>query len=228
MYQGFPRRSVAFLKQLKANNNKEWFEAHRDDYEALFVAPAMDLIVALAPIAEQLDPPHHAIPKLNKSLRRIHRDTRFSKDKTPYHTHMHIVLWTGDHPNRSAGIHLVLSDSHFGFGSGHWAFDGDGLARFRAAVQDETLRAELDTALAKAETVGCVPGEPELKRVPRDFDADSPASEYLRRKGIVARTDESSDFDERLFGNGATGFLTEILEALAPLDRWIYQHVERA
>ena len=98
MFEGMPRQAVDFLKSLKANNNREWFEAHRADYEAHFVEPAMDLIQALAPIAEALDPPHQAVPKVNKSLRRIHRDTRFSKDKTPYHTHMHIVLWTGNHP----------------------------------------------------------------------------------------------------------------------------------
>ncbi|MEX3009530.1 DUF2461 domain-containing protein [Hoeflea sp. TYP-13] len=228
MFEGIPRKSVAFLKDLKANNNREWFEGHRAEYESRFVEPAMQLIEALSPIAASLDPPHQAVPRVNKSLRRIHRDTRFSKDKTPYHTHMHIVLWTGDHPNRSAGIHLVLSDSHFGFGSGHWAFAGDGLDRYRTAVQKEPVRAELDAALARAEKVGCTPGEPELQRVPRGFDADSPAAVHLRRKGIVARTHENPGFDDRLFGPGAVGYLTEILEALCPLDRWINRHVETA
>ena len=228
MYEGLPRGSVDYLKQLKANNNKDWFEAHRDDYQALFVEPALQLIEALAPVAAKLDPPHQAVPKINKSLRRIHRDTRFSKDKTPYHTHMHIVLWTGDHPNRSAGIHLVLSDSHFGFGSGHWAFDADGLSRYRAAVQHEGARSELDAALSKAAAVGCVPGEPELQRVPRGFDADSPAADHLRRKGIVARTQDGQGFDERLFGRDAGRYLSEILHALAPLDRWVSRHVETA
>ena len=226
MYEGIPRRSVEYLKRLKANNNKEWFEAHRDDYETLFVEPAMQLIEALAPIARSLDPPHQAIPKVNKSLRRIHRDTRFSKDKTPYHAHMHVVLWTGDHPNRSAGIHLVLSGSHFGFGSGHWAFDGEGLDRYRSAVQDNALRGELDAALFRARKIGCVPGEAELQRVPRGFEADGPAADYLRRKGIVARTQERTGFDGRLFGREATGYLAQILHGLAPLDRWISRHVE--
>ncbi|MCP4319973.1 MAG: DUF2461 domain-containing protein [Hyphomicrobiales bacterium] len=228
MFEGFPRQSVDFLKDLKANNNREWFEGHRTDYDALFVEPAMQLIEALAPIAASLDPPHQAIPKVNKSLRRIHRDTRFSKDKTPYHTHMHIVLWTGDHPNRSAGIHLVLSDSHFGFGSGHWAFAGDGLERYRSAVQDTAVRAELDAAIAAAKKVGCTPGEPELQRIPRGYDSNSPAGDYLRRKGIVSRTQDAAGFDDRLFGKDATGYLTEILAALCPLDRWINKHVETA
>ena len=228
MFEGIPRQSVEFLRDLKANNNREWFEAHREEYDSLFVEPALQLIEALSPIAASLDPPHQAVPKMNKSLRRIHRDTRFSKDKTPYHTHVHIVLWTGDHPNRSAGTHFVLAHDHFGFGSGHWAFAGDGLDRYRAAVQKEPIRAELDEALAKAAKVGCTPGEPELQRVPRGFEAEGPAAGYLRRKGIVARTHDNPGYDERLFGPGAVDYLTEILEALCPLNRWINAHVETA
>ncbi|MDA4844358.1 DUF2461 domain-containing protein [Hoeflea poritis] len=228
MFQGLPRQTVDYLKALKANNNREWFEAHRKDYDDYFVEPALQLIEALSPIAATLDPPHFAVPKLNKSLRRVHRDTRFSKDKTPYHTHIHIVLWTGDHPNRSAGIHLVFSANHFGYGSGHWTFSGDGLERYRTAVQEDSARSELDAALAAAAKVGCTPGEPELRRVPRGFDSDSPAADYLRRKGIVARTHDDPAYDARLFGPDAVDYLTEILKALSPLDRWVNTHVEAA
>ena len=164
MFQGFPKKSVSFLKALKANNNKEWFEAHRADYDSYFVGPVLDLIDTVAPVAEALDPPHYAVAKVNKSLRRIHRDTRFSKDKTPYHTGIHMVFWTGDHPNKSAGTHFVLAHDYFGFGAGHWAFEGAGLDRYRQAVQSESDRAELEAALASAAAVGCEPGEPALKK----------------------------------------------------------------
>lgn len=221
MFEGFSRKSVTYLSELKANNNKEWFEAHRGDYESLYVQPALDLIETLAPVAEALDPPHHAVAKVNKSLRRVNRDTRFSKDKTPYHTAIHIVFWTGDHPNRSAGTHFVLGHDHFGFGGGHWAFEGEGLERYRAAVQEDDDRAELQAALEAAAAVGCVPGEPALKKVPRGYEADGPAADLLRRKGIVAMTRDREGFDDRLFGPQATAYLTGILEALAPLNRWI-------
>lgn len=221
MFQGFSEKSVAFLAALKANNNRAWFEDHRADFQSCCVDPAMDLIEALAPVAQSLDPVHNAVPKLNKSLRRIHRDTRFSKDKTPYHTHIHIVFWAGDHPNRSPGIHFVLSHDHFGFGAGHWAFAGEGLERYRAAVLKKQHRAALETALQSAARVGCFPGEPELKKVPRGFDAAGSTADFLRRKGIVARSAETAGFDQRLFGPAALDYLTEIMGALAPLDRWI-------
>ncbi len=221
MFQGFSKKSVTYLKALKANNNKEWFEANRADYDTYFVKPALDLIETMAPVAEALEPPHHAVPKVNKSLRRVHRDTRFSKDKTPYNTGIHMVFWTGDHPNRSAGTHFVLAHDHFGFGAGHWAFEGEGLERYRQAVQSEAERAELDAALVSAATVGCEPGEPALKKVPRGFDADGPAADLLRRKGIVAMTRDGSGYDERIFGPEATDYLAGILKALAPLNGWI-------
>ena len=228
MFQGFPKKSVSFLKNLNKNNSREWFEAHRADYDAYFVEPAMQLIEALAPVAASLDPPHQAVPKVNKSLRRIHRDTRFSKDKTPYNTHMHIVLWTGGHPNRSAGTHLVLSHDHFGYGAGHWAFSGDGLERYRAAVQDGKARSELEAALGAAEKTGCIPGDPELQRVPRGFEADGAAAELLRRKGIVAMTRDRPKADDRLFTPDAVDYLSGILRALSPLNRWINRYVETA
>ncbi len=225
MFQGFPKESVAYLKNLRANNNKEWFEANRADYETFFVQPALDLITTMAPVAEGLNPPHHAVAKVNKSLRRVHRDTRFSKDKTPYNTMIHMVFWTGDHPNRSAGTHLVLGHDHFGYGAGHWAFEGEGLERYRAAVEDDADRNELEAALSSADAVGCVLGEPALKKVPRGFDADSPAADLLRRKGVVAMTRNGVGFDDRIFGSEATSYLTGILEALAPLNRWIQRVV---
>jgi uncharacterized protein (TIGR02453 family) len=221
MFQGFSKQSVDFLKALNDNNNKAWFEAHRADYDAYFMQPALDLIEALVPLAETLDPPHQAVPKLNKSLRRIHRDTRFSKDKTPYHTGIHIVLWTGDHPNKSAGTHFVLAHDHFGFGAGHWAFEGEGLDRYRSAVQNKSDIGSLEAALASAAAVGCVPGEPALKKVPRGFDADSPVADFLRRKGIVVMSQQGSGYDNRIFGPEALDYLTEILRALAPLNGWI-------
>ena len=221
MFQGFPKETVGFLTALRANNKKEWFEAHRADYDAYVVQPALDLIDTLAPLAAQLDPPHQAVPKVNKSLRRIHRDTRFSKDKTPYNTSIHIVFWTGDHPNRSAGTHFVLAHDHFGYGAGHWAFEGEGLDRYRAAVQDDTQRAALEAALDKAAAIGCVPGEPALKKVPRGYDADGSAVEFLRRKGVVAMTRHDPGHDDRMFGPDATAFLSDALKALAPLNGWI-------
>lgn len=225
-FTGFPSGTVPFLKALASNNDRGWFEANRKDYEKFYVRPALALIETMAPVAASLKPPHKAQPRLNGSLRRIHRDTRFSKDKTPYHSHIHIVFWTGEHPNRSAGIHLVLADDHFGYGAGHWSFDAGGLRRYRDAVLDTQKRTALEDARDAAAAIGCSLGDPELARVPRGFAAEGAAVEWLRRKGIVARTRDGKGHDRRLFTAEATDYLAGILRALAPINRWIRDHVE--
>ncbi len=227
-FNGFPRVTIVFLADLEANNEKAWFEAHRADYERFYVDPALALVEALAPVAAALKPPHKAEARLNGSLRRIHRDVRFSKDKTPYNPQIHLIFWTGSHPNRSAGIHLVLGPRGLGYGSGHWAFEPDALARYRAALGDPKKRKALEVALEKAAAIGCTLGEPALKTVPKGFDGQAPGAGLLRHKGLVARTWGNEVLDDRLFTPECTAWCAGIMTALAPLDAWIRAHVETA
>lgn len=111
-FHGYSRDAVTLLRDLKANNTKAWFEANRPRFDELVMAPSVDLVGALAEPLSRLSPPLKAAPKNDGSIRRIFRDTRFSKDKTPYHRHLHLVFWTGDHPNRSPGVNIVLADDH--------------------------------------------------------------------------------------------------------------------
>ena len=224
-FDGFPKETLSFLKDLNADNTRDWFEAHRQDYRDYYLTPALELIEALAPLAENLNPPHKAEARLNGSLRRINRDTRFSKDKTPYQPRIHIVFWTGDHPNRSAGIHLVLAHDQFGFGAGHWAFEKDALQRYRESVTRPDPLKALHSAVRSAEEIGCVLGKPELARIPRGFDANAMTDEWLRRKGLVARTHDAMGHDNALFSAAATDYLADLMKALAPIDRWIFEYV---
>lgn len=105
----FTDATFRFLGDLARNNAKDWFEANRDRYEAHWKAPAIAFIREIAPRMAALDPPLKAEAKINGSLRRINRDVRFSKDKSPYSPSLHMVFWSGDHPNRSPGMHVVLT-----------------------------------------------------------------------------------------------------------------------
>lgn len=228
-FDGFPKQTVSFLKNLKKNNNKEWFEENRADYKTYYVDAALGFIEAMLPVAESLDPPHRGAAKQNGSLRRVNRDVRFSKDKTPYNPRIHMIFWTGDHPNRSAGIHLVMGPEGFGYGAGHWAFEGDALDRYRSAVLDTGKRKALEAALSKAEAVGCELDDPPLKNVPRGFDKDAAGAEMLRYKGIVARTmNDKSGHDPRLFTAECADYCAELMWAMAPLNKWVRSEVETA
>ncbi|MEX0345994.1 MAG: DUF2461 domain-containing protein [Rhizobiaceae bacterium] len=226
-FDGFPKQTATYLKSLKKNNSKDWFEANRADYQAYVVEPALAFIEAMLPVAESLDPPHKGAAKLNGSFRRLNRDVRFSKDKTPYNPRIHMIFWTGDHPNRSAGIHLVLGPAGFGYGSGHWAFEGDALERYRSAVLDAGKRKSLEAALKSVGAIGCDVDEPPLKTIPRGYDKEAPGANWLRYKGIVARTmSEEAGHDPRLFTGDCTGYCAGLMQAMAPLNKWVREKVE--
>jgi len=222
-FAGFPKGLVGYLQDLGKHNDKLWFEDHRADYEANYTGPALDFITAFAPIAEAFDPPLKSQPKINGSLRRIHRDTRFSKDKTPYHTRLHMIFWAGDHPTRSPGLHVVISKDGFGCGAGHWGFDKDQLERYRTALGDPKAVTALRKAIKTAQADGNLLDEPHLAKVPRGFDADGKNADLLRYKGLVMRAD--SIHPDALFGKKAIDHISKRANALMPLNRWLTRTV---
>jgi uncharacterized protein (TIGR02453 family) len=77
-FAGFPPETVKFLAGLSRNNEKDWFEAHRDDYDAYFVEPAKSFVGAIAPHLRKIDPSVQAVPAVSGSIMRIYRDVRFA------------------------------------------------------------------------------------------------------------------------------------------------------
>lgn len=223
-FNGIAKSLPEFLGELADNNNREWFEGNRTRYETLAAEPCLALIEELAPRLAAMDPPHQAVAKVNKSLRRIYRDTRFSKDKTPYHTYLHLIFWAGEHPLRSPGLHLVLSPGGLGLGAGLWAFDKAPLTRYRAAIADKSKRDGLEDALRSAEETGCHLEAPALKRVPAGLDVPEAAEKLARQKGIVVRN-RNEVYDDAVFTPDCADYLIGRLEKLAGIDRWLMQHV---
>ena len=224
-FPGFPKELVTFLKDLAANNDKDWFAANRAIYDEAYVGPALDFIEALAPHAAKHSPPLEAVAKLNGSLRRIHRDVRFSKDKRPYNTRLHLVFWTGEHPNRAPAMHFVVTEEHLGFGAGQWGFRPDALARYRNAAAEKKRARALQDAIDKA----CADGTyelsaPALARVPRGFDADAPLAGLLRHKGIVVKGGPD-DHPPVLFSPDIIDWTLEQIKLTMPLHRWLVENV---
>src|SRR5437667_12844389 len=89
-FSAFPKEGLQFLRSLKRNNNREWFQKHRGNYEQHLKQPMADLIEALHAEFQEFAPEMIASPKM--SAYRIYRDTRFSKDKSPYKTHVAAVF----------------------------------------------------------------------------------------------------------------------------------------
>jgi uncharacterized protein (TIGR02453 family) len=222
-FPGFSQEIVGLLKQLKANNDKAWFDANRSRFDELVIAPSLQLVASLSGPLSQMRPALKAVPKVNGSIRRIHRDTRFSKDKTPYHTHLHLVFWAGEHPSRSPGVHVILAEDHFGFGAGHWAFDGAALQRYRVQVTGDGGKA-VAAAIEAVRPLGVVLDEPELARVPTGFDAQAPGADWLRHKGLVVQAGKRR-YPSVLFGPSAVDHIAGLCAGLAPLNRYLAESV---
>jgi len=188
-FAGFPAGALQFLADLADNNRRDWFTPRKGDYERLVKAPLEALCLALAERFAALDLPLRADPR--RSPFRIHRDVRFSRDKSPYKTWQGAEFpWiegSGDHggPRAAVGGYFHLAPGDIFVGGGMWHPDRDPLAAFRALLDRDPsavlgpLEDERFTSVFDG-----VSGE-RLTRNPAGYAPDHPYSSYLRLKDVV-------------------------------------------
>jgi uncharacterized protein (TIGR02453 family) len=217
----FTDETFRFLADLAGNNDRDWFEAHRDRYEAHWKAPGLAFIEAIRPRLSALDPPLKAEARLNASLRRINRDVRFSTDKSPYNAKLHMIFSTGGAFNKDAGMHLVLNPSGVGYGAGLYGLAPKVLERYRARLCDPADAAAFAEAVDRAGEVGARMGAPDLARPPKGYAAEGRAAEFLRHKSIVVRTFGTEAAPAVLLGPGALDWAVGTTRAFLPLLAWL-------
>jgi uncharacterized protein (TIGR02453 family) len=223
VYPGVSRATFDFLRELSAHNNRDWFEAHRADYDAYWLKAGLDLVAALGPFCDRMAPRLLAVPKLNQSLRRIHRDTRFSKDKTPYQPWLHVILSTGPAFNKVPAMHLVLTPEGLGYGAGQYGLEPEALDRMRHRICNPTDRGRLVAALEQAGTAQSRLDPPDMARVPKGYAPDPDWDHLLRRKSLIVRTQGDLPAPDWLFGPEAPERLAAITRAHLPLLGWLLE-----
>jgi uncharacterized protein (TIGR02453 family) len=194
---GFTRDAIQFLVDLAANNDRAWFNARKPEFERLLKAPMQQLCIALEQHFRARDIPLHADPA--RSPFRIYRDTRFSRDKSPYKTHMAASFaWAGDGVEaagsrshmeevHASGGYFHLQPGEIYVGGGVWHPDAAWLNAFRQRIVEDFdgFRAVVE-APDFVEAFGAVGDDGEsLKRVPSGFPADHPAADLLRKKNVT-------------------------------------------
>ncbi|MFV2054175.1 DUF2461 domain-containing protein [Aliiroseovarius sp. YM-037] len=180
---GFTRKTLGFLDDLSAHNDRDWFKDHKAIYEAEIKAPALAFGDQTAAALEAMTGLTHT-PKLF----RIHRDVRFSKDKTPYNTHVH-MSFAPDTGQETPPVWMFgLGLKNLSLGVGIFGFGKQMLEDFRARVVGAD-GAKIAAMLRDLEASGARISEPALKRVPAGYDKDHPHAELLRYKGIAAWRD---------------------------------------
>ena len=221
-FAGFPREGLEFLEGLAADNTREYFDLHRDTYQSALLQPAKDFVVALGEeLRERVSPAIRAEPRINGSILRINRDTRFSTDKRPYKEHVDFWFWEGDAPSRERpGLFVRLRPATVTLGAGMHQFEPPALANYRAAVAEEATGRALEHALMDATGVrGVTLGGLRYKRVPRGFDADHPRAALLRHSALYVSGDWK--LPRSVSSPAFVGWTAEKLERMAPVERWL-------
>jgi uncharacterized protein (TIGR02453 family) len=179
MFSGFPAEGLAFLKSLKRNNRREWFQARKEVFEAQVKAPMTELVERINRALLDFAPDHITDPP--KAIYRIYRDTRFSADKTPYKTHIAAVFPRhGLERHSSAGFYFQLSAEGVGMAAGAYMPGPEELFAIRSWLAAN--HAMFLTASRSVEKVfGPLQGDG-LSRSPKGFDPAHPAAELVRRK----------------------------------------------
>jgi uncharacterized protein (TIGR02453 family) len=184
-FSAFPKEGLQFLRNLQRNNNREWFLDHKTIYEQYVKQPISDLIEALGAEFQRFAPEMVATHKV--SAYRIHRDTRFSKDKSPYKTHVAAVFpHSGLGKHEGAGFYLHIAPKELFIGGGLYMPIPEDLNAVRRTIADNTakfLKVIQDKRFKKL--FGEVTGD-QLSRVPRGFSSDHPAADFLRHKNFLA------------------------------------------
>lgn len=224
-FTGFKPEAIQFLVDLAENNNREWFQPRKGEYERLLKEPLEAFIVALAERFQAKGMPLRADPA--RSPFRIYRDVRFSKDKSPYKTAATASFpwiegqdWDGSHSGEGGnpGGYFHLEPGQVYVGGGMWHPPTAKVAAFRRAVADDpkAVRRLLDEPTFK-DRFGSMSGE-KLKRVPPGFSADHPEAELLKHKDFT--------FGERLgdrdvMSPGLPDTVAESLQAAMPVMRFL-------
>ena len=187
----FSDRTVAFLAELGDHNDRDWFAANRAVYDEALMPEAKAFVTAIGEALSAHTAEVHAEPRVNGSIFRINRDTRFSKDKRPYKDHLDMMFWVGEGRSRERpGFFFRLTRDRVHLGAGKHMLDKAELQRFREAVAGPAGE-RLASLVAELSAAGFEVGSSHYKRVPRGFDADHPRSGLLRYNALFAAADEA-------------------------------------
>jgi uncharacterized protein (TIGR02453 family) len=228
-FPGFPSQALRFLEDLERNNEREWFQAHKDHYLEHVLAPAQEFVFALGERLKTISEGITYDTRTNGSgsIMRIYRDLRFSKDKRPYNTRLRLFFWEGERKKmENPGFFLRIDPSGVELYAGTHRFVKPFLTAYREAVADDQLGTELEATIRTLTDAGpYVIGGQHYKRVPRGYDADHPRADLLRYNGLHAHSPAISP--ELITAPELVDVCFEHLRNMAPLHHWLVKVGQR-
>lgn len=215
--------TLSFLTQLADNNNREWFDAHRDAYDtarADFESFIANLKRALTPLIPELE-----TQPAKSLLFRIYRDIRFSKDKTPYKTHFSAYFSRAGKKAVDAGFYLHVSPGNAHFSAGMWEPQGAIIKAVRQEIDYslEELKSILETPDFR-KNFGQLWGD-KLRTLPQGYSADNPAIDLLKHKSFLASRPLADDFFRK---KDAVQKIAQLATTAAPLVSFLNRGMDDA
>jgi len=227
IFHGFSKETIAFYQGLRQDNSKRWFEENRKIYDQYVMEPARDFVAALGERLRQIAPQVHADPRVNQSIFRINRDTRFTHDKSPYKTHLGLWLWEGPQPRmENSGFYFHLEPPTLMLGIGLYIFPDPMLYEYRATVMHPKHGAELVRAIKRVQERGYDVGEQRYKKTPRGFDPNHKHAELLLYNGLWAGLE--TKVPKEFYSAALVDYCFEHYRRLLPLHKWLLAFTLRA
>jgi uncharacterized protein (TIGR02453 family) len=220
MFDGIGTRAGRLIAELAHRQDKAWYTEHKAEIDAQVYAPLRALFDEARPLVARLYPRQQVTSKIF----RIHRDVRFSNDKTPYKDHASGVLMVGaqQEPNRAAGALYLQVGPDEGGAAGRWSMEGDELARYRKAVLDARRGAQLEKLLKPLlANQYSITSATQLVRAPKGVDPAHPRVALLRHKGLAL--DFPAIPRQVRHSKELLGWCVERAREVAPLVRWLLE-----
>lgn len=217
-FSGFPRQAVKFLKDLKANNDRDWFTPRKPEYEQNVRGP-MELLVAAVNQRLSKVAVEYVVPEPRKAIYRIYRDTRFSKDKTPYKTNVSAYFQRkGYAKNMGPGFYMQLDHTgRVGIAGGIYMVEPEAMKGIREAIaKDPKGFSKLVSGKKLVSLMGEIKGE-SLKRPAKGFE--SVESPYVRMKQWYYWTELEP---AQTLSRELPKQLVQRMEAMVPVCEWIH------
>ncbi len=223
-FEGFSKDTLKFLGQLQKNNNRDWFQENKSRFDERWMAPAKEFVISMGKHLYTISPDINAEPRVNASIRRINRDIRFSKNKTPYKDHFDFFFRYAEAGKEGPGYFVRIQQKKISIGGGAYMLSKPELDRFRDAVASDETGPEIASAVKKLRKAGYEVGRDHYKRVPRGMDPDHPRADLLKYAGLYAM--QSLPIPAEFHTAAFSAFCAKHFKKVAALSEWMNDHVK--
>jgi uncharacterized protein (TIGR02453 family) len=227
-FEGFSAETVFFLKNLKENNNREWFLARKKDYNRKLLKPAADFVVEMGELLQKISPGIQADPKVNRSIRRIYRDTRYASEQEPYRTYLGIWFWQGVRKvNESPGYYFELRPDNLYLSAGIKSFSRKMLHFYREAISEPKSGEKLVSIIDKyQENSDYQISKEYFKRVPEGYRVEGKRQELIRFNSLLVNVE--MPIPPELYNHNLLKVVFRIYKDFSPIHNWLTEYVQNS